>query len=500
MKTKKIFLILAAALLLGLFAVSCGKDEGGGAVGQNEGQKADETKEEVPEIENETEKLLPNVPEDKDFGGHEFTFLGNSTAYNPYWYSKDLYVEEETGDAIQDAVYYRNRAIEEKYNIKITAALSGSQYNDAKKSINSADGTYDVFSVPLQGATAQLAQDGSLLDLKNIPYIDLGKPWWDQRANEQLSIGHKLMFTISDLLIIDKDALFIFLFNKDVIQDQGLENPYKLVKEGKWTIDQMWDMAKDMPKDIDGDGKMTGEDSYRLLTAAHTIHGNVVSSGHFVITKDSGDMPVLNIADPVILASYEKWIEIINNRDNTWVAQDWASKHADIWMYQLDVLSEKRGLWLYAGMDRVTTLRTYDFNFGILPNPKNDESQKDYYNHVHAWCTTAISVPTTAEPERTGIILEALTAESYYTLRPTYYEISLKTKFLRDNESEEMLDLIFDTRCYDLGHVYNWGGVFDMFSNLPQQKNNTDFVSAYEKIMPKIEADMQKAIENFLGN
>ena len=499
---KKIYSIFLFALIVfGLFAISCGKEGADENIGQNDAQKADENEENAAESEAATEKILPNVPEDRDFGGYEFTFLGNSTAYNPYWYSKDLYVEEETGDAIQDAVYYRNRAIEEKYNIKITAALSGSQYNDAKKSINSGDGTYDVFSVPLQGATAQLAQDGSLLNLKDVPYIDLEKPWWDQRANEQLSIGHKLMFTISDLLIIDKDALFIFLFNKDLIQEQGLEDPYKLVKDGKWTIDKMWDMAKDVPKDVDGDGQMTDVDAYRMLTAAHTIHGNVVSSGHFVITKDADDMPSLNIADPVILSSYEKWITLINDRANTWVAQDWNSKHADIWMYQLDVLSEKRGLWLYAGMDRVTTLRTYDFNFGILPNPKNDESQTEYYNHVHAWCTTAISVPTTADPERTGIILEALTAESYYTLRPTYYETSLKTKFLRDDESEEMLDLIFDTRCYDLGHVYNWGGVFDMFSNLPQQKsNNTDFVSAYEKILSKIEAAMEKAIENFLEN
>ncbi|MCL1858515.1 MAG: hypothetical protein FWF92_04705 [Oscillospiraceae bacterium] len=499
---KKICLLLAFILFLSLLLISCGGNtEENKNITPKEAQDINANNEIVLDEETEpvTEKLLPNVPDDKDFDGYEFMILGNSTAYNTYWYSKDLYVEDENGDAINDAVYYRNRAIEEKYNIKINAKLSGSQYNDAKKSINSGDGTYDVFSVPLQGATAMLAQDGSLLDLKKVPYIDLDKPWWDQRANEQLSIGHKLMFTISDLLIIDKDALFIFLFNKDVIQEQGLEDPYKLVRDGKWTIDKMWDMAKDMPKDVNGDGKMDDLDAYRMLTAAHTIHGNVVGSGHFVITKDADDMPVLNITDPMIQASYEKWLNMMLDRNSTWVAQDWDSRHTDIWMYQLEVLSEKRGLWLYAGMDRVTTLRTFDFNFGILPNPKFDENQTDYYNHVHAWCTTAISIPVTSDPERTGMILEALTAESYYTLRPAYYDVSLKTKFMRDDESGEMLDLIFKTRCYDLGHVYNWGGLFDMFCNLPQQKNN-DFVSGFEKIMPKIERDMEKAIENFLEN
>ena len=148
-------------------------------------------------------------------------------------------------------------------------------------------------------------------------------------------------------------------------------------------------------------------------------------------------------------------------------------------------------------MNRVTMLREAECNFGILPDPKHSESQGEYYNAVYAGCTTAISIPVTASDiERTGIVLEALTAESYYTLRPAYYDISLKSKLMRDDESGEMLDLIFATRCYDLGQVYNWGGIFDMFAT-ETQKKNTAFVSAYEKLISKVEKDMQKALDNF---
>ncbi|MCL2815845.1 MAG: hypothetical protein FWD23_14715, partial [Oscillospiraceae bacterium] len=205
---------------------------------------------------------------------------------------------------------------------------------------------------------------------------------------------------------------------------------------------------------------------------------------------------VLNITDPIIGASYEKWINIYNDRQNTIVAQDYASKYADIWDYQLQMLAEKRGLYLYTGMNRVTLLREAECNFGILPNPKYDETQSEYYNAVHAWCTTSVSIPVTSDPERTGIILEALTAESYYTLRPAYYDVSLKTKLMRDDESGEMLDLIFGSRCYDLGHVYNWGGIFDMFGSITEKKS-VDFVSAYEKILPKVQQNMEKAIDDF---
>lgn len=489
--------LLLSALMLSLLIISACADGNGGESPTTDAPAQDATAAEAAETT--TERIKPNVPDEADFAEHEFKILANGTEYNSYWYSKDIDVEGENGDTINDAVYYRNRAIEEKYNITITGVLKGNQYNEAKKSIIAGDNAYDMHTVPLQGATAQLAQDGLLQDLKKVPYVDLVKPWWDQRANSQLSIGNKLMFTINDLLIIDKDALLIFLFNKDMIKENGLEDPYGLVKKGTWTIDKMWDMAKVVTKDLNGNGEMDDEDQYGFISQTHTIHGNVVSSGHFVINKDENDLPAINIQDPVIAASYMKWIEIFNDRTNTFVAGDWGAGHADIWDYMLKMSAEGRAMFQFTHMDRVTTLRSYECNFGILPNPKYDEAQKEYFNNVYGWCTTSISIPITSDPERTGMILEALTAESYYTLRPAYYEISLKTKFLRDNESEEMLDLIFNSRCYDLGNVYNWGGIYDMFGAIAGAKK-TGFVSEYEKILPKVEKEMQKAIDNFLEN
>ena len=499
---KKLCLFLLFATLCGLFA-SCGDAGSDGNENQADAEKptlADDGDDaQQAAAEPAMERIMPDVPDDRDYRAYEFVVLDNGTEYNSYWYSKDIYAEDETGDAINDAVYYRNRAIEEKYNISIKDAPKGNLYNEAKKSISSGDNTYDMFTVPLQGAAAQLAQEGLLMDLKQVPYIDLDKPWWDGRANEQLSIGGKLMFTISDLLIMDKDSILMMFFNKDMLKEYALDDPYQLVREGKWTVDKMWDMARSVTKDINGDGIMGDTDQYGFISQTHTIHGNIVGAGQLLVTKDEKDLPAINIQNPVVLASYEKWINIFNDRDNAFMAGDWDKNHDDIWVYMLDMSAEGRALFQFTHMDRVTLLRGYDCSFGILPNPKLNETQREYYNAVNGWCSTSISIPVTSDPERTGIILEALTAESYYTLRPAYYEVSLKTKFLRDDESEEMLDLILASRCYDLGNFYNWGGIFDTLNSLAAAKK-TDFVSGYEKVLPKIEKDMQKAIENFLEN
>ena len=145
-------------------------------------------------------------------------------------------------------------------------------------------------------------------------------------------------------------------------------------------------------------------------------------------------------------------------------------------------------------MNRVTLLRTMETDFGILPPPKFDENQANYYAAVDAWCMSAVSVPITVEDkEKTGLILETLAYESRYTLLPAYYYINLKTKFARDEESREMIDIILTNRLYDLGDIYYWGGFVSFFEGLAQGKGDS-LSTFWDKNGPKMETAMQKTI------
>jgi hypothetical protein len=132
-------------------------------------------------------------------------------------------------------------------------------------------------------------------------------------------------------------------------------------------------------------------------------------------------------------------------------------------------------------------------DFGIIPPPKFDEQQDRYYVYVDPWCTSAVSVPITSDYERTGLLLEALTYESRYTLLPAYYDINLKTKFARDDESKEMIDIILDNRLYDIGDVYGWGSMATLFDGLAKGTNS--LVTFYEKSSSRIESAMNKTID-----
>lgn len=99
-----------------------------------------------------------------------------------------------------------------------------------------------------------------------------------------------------------------------------------------------------------------------------------------------------------------------------------------------------------AGLVRVTVFRAMETDFGILPMPKFDKEQKEYFSIVSTGSANTISIPVTADAERSGAVIEALSAESHYILTPAFYDTVLKTKAARDDDSADMLDIIFANR------------------------------------------------------
>ena len=101
------------------------------------------------------------------------------------------------------------------------------------------------------------------------------------------------------------------------------------------------------------------------------------------------------------------------------------------------------------------------------------------------------------DTEMSGLIFEALAAESYYSILPVFKEQQLSAKFMRDEESVKMLDLIYDNVIYDMGPNY---GTLDPYTNIIAEmyaKKKTDVISYMEKNEPKLEHELGKIIANY---
>lgn len=108
----------------------------------------------------------------------------------------------------------------------------------------------------------------------------------------------------------------------------------------------------------------------------------------------------------------------------------------------------------------------------------------------------ALSMPTTvSDPERAALITEALAYESMFTLQPTFYEIYLSEKLLRDEQSRQMMDLVLASKFFDMDFCFgDITGMASAMESMTRSKKNkvTSQVASLEK-------KAQKKIDKFLN-
>ena len=121
----------------------------------------------------------------------------------------------------------------------------------------------------------------------------------------------------------------------------------------------------------------------------------------------------------------------------------------------------------------VQQLRSMETDFGIIPYPKYDENQDRYYSRVSYYNAPIIPV-TNSRHELTGAVLEYFNWASSETVIPAYYDTVLYGKVIRDDESREMLDIIFDARVVDIGDTTLCADIRDgaIASMFKTEKNN----------------------------
>ena len=143
-------------------------------------------------------------------------------------------------------------------------------------------------------------------------------------------------------------------------------------------------------------------------------------------------------------------------------------------------------------------LRGMNTDFGIVPYPKWDEHQEKYLTTSVAYFSM-FCVPTTVKNlEMTGAVMEALCAESYKKVIPAFYEVALKSKYSRDDESAEMIDIIRSGLTFDFGKVYVTELAYSMniLRELMSNKKH-DFVSTFEKNEKSYNKALEKVIATF---
>lgn len=428
----------------------------------------------------------------KNFDGRVFTILDAND--HPYMHI-NLPGESLNGDIVNDGLFNRDLAIEEKYNvdiqyIQITNAKAGT--DSMKNSVFADDGAYTFcISTLLGGTLGALAPEGILMNLCGLDYLSLNENWWSYLMYDSLRLDGKMYYTTGDISPTMYQMPACFFLNTSLAADYGIKTDFcQLVRDGKWTLDQAAEISKDLNQDLNGDGIMHASDDF--FGYIHQKLGGNVTNG--LLTTAGVELSKIS-ADGKTLS-----VDLVNER--TLGAIEKIKKMlVDInFVEQNDVITkafkEDRALTLYHYAESASVhLRDMKSDYLILPMPKYDEMQNDYHSYVNPWANAFVAIPSTSDPDFTGFITEALAYYSYKNIRPLAYDLTYKVKSSRDENSAEMLDIIFNTLYIDFNCIYNFGATNDALTNVLFGKQ--ELASAMAAIQKKIDAEIDNFVKNW---
>lgn len=430
---------------------------------------------------------------DRKWDGRKFRVLGNENGEGRTQFDNfEIYAESENGDLVNDAVFRRNSRIEEKYDVKITQTLVNLPQEEMRKTVLAQEDLYDLVFMDLENI-GKLASEGYYYDLNSVDYIDFSKDYWNQEVNSSLTIGSSLYFTSSDFSLRDKNRVYIMVYNRDMLNDYKLGGAVDLVREGKWTADVMKEYTKAIYADVNNDGKMSIEDNWGVgFDSYNAFSALMYAFGSRITKSDNGNIELVMNSDHTISA-IDKGLAIV---ENGLFCNDFEGKvDFDFWSTSSKMFYAKQELFT---MSFPHSLKRYsencDFDYGIIPLPKYDESQEKYYTMADVFCMLFGIPITTPDPDFSGFMLEALSSDSQDVLY-NYYELTCKVKHTYDEDSAEMLDLIFDGIVYDLGMVYDIG-LKNILRNISDSKENK-FASLYAAAEPGAKEELNNLLDKF---
>ena len=452
---KPLCLLLVACMLF--LACGCSSDSQGHANDpSNKANNADtsDSNESASPVPSETTIYYEpdRLPEGLDFGGERFTVLTAGDAHFKY----EILTDELNSEPVNDSVFNREKYVEDRLNLDISQVKIGYRsYNEeVAKQHASGDNNYQL----LAASTVWFSQcifDGYLQDLYDIDYLDFSMPWWSDLFNSEAEIGGHLFLTTGSLSLSTLRFIYAVYYNKKLASDYSQTYPelgdiYGIVDSGKWTYDKLKSLTESIYVDLNGNSEKDEEDLYGLaIVNGEGIDAVWSSFDLSILGKDEDGWLTPDVNKEKIFNVVDMLQDLYHNTEGTLVRGSF-DKAESTFANGLAVFSE--GKLMSA---ETTALRNMQEEYGLIPYPKFDENQKEYYSAAHDNYVSFCIPQTNPAPDTAGAVLEAMASYAYRDTVPQYLDVTLKGKYMSDARSRKMVDLIVRGFRMDAGWIYS---------------------------------------------
>ena len=397
-------------------------------------------------------RVEDDLPESLDFSGEKVIFLAPMTSRGAV---VDLYALELSSDPVNDSVYNRELYVEERLNVDLLFPEFGSTYiTEIQKQANSGDDTYSAYC----GVSHEIADfcfDGYYLDLSELDYLDLDSIWWNGSFTDECSVRNRVFMISGSLSLSLLRGITAVYFNKAAADDYSagipeLNDLYAIVDDGRWTMDMIIKLGGDIYRDLNGDQIHDEEDAYGIICGGSTMEMPWGAFDISVFEKDEDDWFVFNVNTDKLFSAYEMIYEIYYETPGS------ASSYFDVGGDRsAGMFADGNALFLLDGLFRVesASFRNMKDDYGILPEPKYSETQKEYSAYTREYSCYAIPA-TNSHPGAAAAALEALSSYSYNETVPAYLDLALKGRYMSDPESRKMIDILVGNVKIDAAWSY----------------------------------------------
>ena len=400
---------------------------------------------------------LDKLPADLKFDGQDVVILSRGVQK----YTQDeIAVPELTSDPVNDAVFNRNIVIGDRLGVHIVSKpLEDTDpfktVEEIERVVKAGSTDYDMFAGACY-VTIASALRGTFCNLRELEYLDLSQDYWMQDYNDTISYGDK-QYTATGMIALSTYRLaMVTLFNKELFDDRSIPYLYDAIENNEWTLDYHTALVENFYQDLNGNATHDEEDLYGFVSSATINVDAYWSACDIALVEKDADQAYKWVLNTQRLSdSVDKLLKLCYESGGTYLCKE-VGGTAQPGIREMFAEGRAATTTLRLLAVELDEIRSMQDQYGIVPMPKFDAAQKEYGTQMHDQFTV-FAIPASAEAsklEMIGAVMEAMASENLRMVKPAYYEIALKRKYMSDPIAWDMLDRAFVNVVVDAGVIY----------------------------------------------
>ncbi len=382
----------------------------------------------------------------------------NSSPIDSMTYSHLMNVEYETGVVFE-----------------IAAQVSGGYgaHTDFITKVSTLSGSDDIDLI-CQYSLAAIhgAIQGLYVDLAQQPDIRWDAPYWSSDFVDTNTFNGQVYYTTGEMTRTSLYNMFVMTFNYDLAVDYNIGNVYEMVEDGEWTVDRLYELSKNVYVDKNNNNAHDAGDLFGLVCNVYNSLDSY-QAGCNLPSLVTNDMEELDI-NPELAG--ERGVGVVDKLRQLFHENNGAYCNTkDIPQYYAMELGNS--LFEVVMAERIiSTINPAGINYGVLPMPKYNAEQKDYYTCL-GMVYSVFAIPTAADnPQMSSIVMDSMAHDGYSSLTPYIFENALKSRYSKREEDAKMFDYLREGVSYEPGRVLD---TVDIFSLIRRSVRDNNGITVY---------------------